>query len=318
VQLGYFLSAISKPMMAAFIYPLWIFFARTTDRLGKGLRTAARDALISDESSHENKGKVFGFHRSLDTIGAVLGPSIALAFLYYYPGKYQLLFILAFLPGLLAIVLTLFIKEKKKPALPKSKLVSKKFFDIFSYWKHSNPSYKKLITGLLLFALFNSSDVFLLLKMKTSGLNDTSVIGVYIFYNIVYALLSYPMGILADKLGMKKIFLSGLFIFSIVYAGFAVSSSVYVFLSLFFLYGLYAAATEGISKAWITNIVNRNETASAIGTYTGLQSICALIASSLTGLLWITLGANVTFIITAAFTLLVILYLFNSPTAIDK
>jgi MFS family permease len=125
------------------------------------------------------------------------------------------------------------------------------------------------------------------------------------------------MGILADKLGMKKIFLSGLFVFSMVYAGFAVSSSVYVFLSLFFLYGLYAAATEGISKAWISNIVDRNETASAIGTYTGLQSICALIASSLTGLLWITLGANVTFIITAAFTLLVILYLFNSPT-VDK
>ena len=318
VQLGYFLSAISKPMMAAFIYPLWIFFARTTDRLGKGLRTAARDAILSDESSLENKGKVFGFHRSLDTIGAVLGPSLALLFLYYYPGKYQLLFILAFLPGLAAITLTLLIKEKKKPVLLKSKLVSKKFFDIFSYWKHSNSSYKKLITGLLLFALFNSSDVFLLLKMKTSGLNDTSVIGVYIFYNIVYALLSYPMGILADKLGMKKIFLSGLFIFSMVYTGFAVSSSMYFFLSLFFLYGLYAAATEGISKAWISNIVDRNETASAIGTYTGLQSICALIASSLTGLLWITLGAKVTFIITAAFTLLVILYLFNFPTVIDK
>jgi MFS family permease len=109
-----------------------------------------------------------------------------------------------------------------------------------------------------------------------------------------------------------------LFIFSIVYAGFAVSSSVYIFLSLFFLYGLYAAATEGISKAWITNIVNRNETASAVGTFTGLQSICALIASSLTGLLWITLGANVTFLITATFTLLVIFYLFNFPTAIDK
>src|SRR6476619_6659995 len=97
IQLGYALSAISKPMMAVFIYPLWIFLARTTDRFGKGIRTAARDAMRSDESTPENKGKVFGFHRSMDTFGAVLAPSIALVFLYYYPQQYKLLFFLAFL-----------------------------------------------------------------------------------------------------------------------------------------------------------------------------------------------------------------------------
>ncbi|MDQ6890948.1 MAG: MFS transporter, partial [Bacteroidota bacterium] len=92
VQLGYGLSAISKPMMAAFVYPLWIFFVRTVDRLGKGIRTGARDAMLSDECTKENKGKVFGFHRSLDTMGAVLGPAIALAYLYYHPGNYKTLF----------------------------------------------------------------------------------------------------------------------------------------------------------------------------------------------------------------------------------
>ena len=315
VQAGYALSAISKPLMAVFIYPIWIFFARTIDRLGKGIRTAARDAMLSDESLPENKGRVFGFHRSMDTVGAVLGPALALAFLYYYPGKYKLLFLIAFLPGCAAIIATLLIKEKKKKQVPKGDQQPVKFFAIFNYWKKGNPAYKRLIIGLLFFALFNSSDFFLLLKMKSEGLGDTAVIGIYIFYNLVYALFSLPAGVLADRFGMKKIFLSGIFIFSIVYAGFAINTSLYLYFTLFFLYGIYAAATEGISKAWISNLVKKNETASAIGTYTGLQSICSLVASSLTGFLWMTLGATITFFATAAVAILVIIYLAILPVA---
>ena len=308
VQFGYALSAISKPMMAAFIYPLWIFFARTIDRLGKGIRTGARDAMLSDECVAENKGKVFGFHRSMDTMGAVLGPAIALVYLYYHPANYKTLFIIAFFPGVAAILFTLFIKEKNRrneTEIPKEK----NFFVVFSYWKQSSTEYKRLLIGLLLFATFNSSDVFLLLRMKESGLADTAVIGVYIFYNLVFALLAYPVGILADKIGLKKVFLAGLFVFAIVYAGFAVNNNLIIFFVLFFLYGLYAAATEGISKAWISNIVSGNETATAIGTFSGLQSICALLASSLTGFLWYKFGSVTTFTITTVVTLLVILYL---------
>lgn len=112
VQLGYSLSAISKPMMAAFAYPLWVLFTRTTDRLGKGIRTGARDAILSDETTPEHKGKVFGFHRGFDTMGAVLGPLTALLFLQYYPGSYQTLFFIAFIPGAGAILLTLLVTEK--------------------------------------------------------------------------------------------------------------------------------------------------------------------------------------------------------------
>ena len=313
VQLGYALSAISKPMMAVFIYPLWIFFARTIDRLGKGIRTGARDAMLSDECLKENKGKVFGFHRSMDTMGAVLGPAIALLYLYYYPANYKTLFIIAFFPGGIAILFTLFIKEKKRQPItdiPKAK----NFFVVFSYWKQSSGEYKRLLIGLLLFATFNSSDVFLLLRMKESGLADTAVIGVYIFYNLAFALLAYPVGVLADKLGLKKVFLAGLFVFAIVYAGFAVNNNLIIFFVLFFLYGLYAAATEGISKAWISNIVSKHETATAIGTYSGLQSICTLLASSLTGFLWFRFGSVTTFTITASVTLLVILYLVQGPS----
>ncbi len=113
MQLGYVLSAISKPMMAIFIYPIWIFFARTIDRFGKGIRTGARDAILSDEATPQTKGKVFGFHRSMDTIGAVIGPSLALAYLYFYPQHYRTLFLIAFVPGLFAVLVSFFLKNKK-------------------------------------------------------------------------------------------------------------------------------------------------------------------------------------------------------------
>lgn len=311
IQLGYTLSAISKPMMAMFVYPLWIFFARTLDRLGKGVRTAARDAMLSDEATPATKGRVFGFNRSMDTLGAVIGPAIALVFLYYFPDNYRSLFLWSIIPGLLVILLTRVIKEKK--ASQSSQTNTKRSLgDVFAfvgYWKNSSAEYKKLVTGLLLFALFNSSDVFLLLKMKETGLNDTAILGVYIFYNLMYAIFAYPVGALADKIGLKNIFLAGLAVFACVYIGFAFNKNLVVFFMLFILYGLYAAATDGISKAWITNIVDKKDIATAIGTYTGFQSICAFIASSLCGLLWFKFGAKATFLITAGITLLVIIYL---------
>jgi sugar phosphate permease len=115
VQVGYAFSAISRPMMAVFIYPLWIFFARIIDRFGKGLRTGARDAILSDEATAKTKGKVFGFHRSMDTLGAVLGPTLALLYLYFYPEDYKTLFFIAFIPGLLAVGTSFLLKEKKEP-----------------------------------------------------------------------------------------------------------------------------------------------------------------------------------------------------------
>jgi MFS family permease len=306
VQLGYTLSALSKPMLAFFINPIWVFFSRTTDRLGKGIRTGARDALLSDEATSKTKGKIFGFHRSMDTLGAVIGPAIALIYLYFNPSQYKNLFLLAFIPGLLAILSTLFLKQKNNPAPKEKQKVS--FFSFLNYWKQSDIRYRKLVIGLLVFALFNSSDVFLLLKVKEAGINDTYVIGIYIFYNLIYSLSAFPMGLLADKLGMKKIFITGLIIFSIVYAGMGITSELWWFVILFLLYGIYAAATEGIAKAWISNISDKKDTATAIGTYTGFQSICSLFASSFTGLIWYQWGSTTAFIGTAVVTFLVIVY----------
>lgn len=311
VRIGYAFSSISKPMMAVFTFPIWIFFARTIDRFGKGIRTGARDAILSDEATPETKGTVFGLHRSMDTLGAVMGPALALLYLYYYPQQYKTLFYIAFIPGLLAVLTTFLLKDKRKTQ-PVHK-VSTPFFSFLHYWKVSPIAYKKLVGGLLVFTLFNSSDVFLLLKAKQAGLTDTMVIGVYIFYNLVYALCAFPVGVLADKLGLKRIFVSGLAVFAIVYFGMSVSTNLYLFFALFFLYGVYASATEGISKAWISNITSSKNTATAIGTYSGLQSICTMLASSLTGLIWYTFGASAAFLTTAIAAILVMVYMITLP-----
>ncbi|WHF51568.1 MFS transporter [Chryseobacterium gotjawalense] len=311
VKIGYAFSAVSKPMMAIFTYPLLIFFSRTLDRFGKGIRTAARDALLSDEATAETKGQIFGFHRSMDTLGAVIGPSLALIYLYFYPQNYRTLFFIAFIPGLLAVLASFLLKDKHpKDIKPKS---AASFFSFINYWKVSPPEYKKLVIGLLAFTLFNSSDIFLLLKAKQSGLDDTMVIAVYIFYNLIYAFFSFPIGILADKIGLKKILISGLLLFSAVYFGMSVNTNLYVFFGLFSLYGIYAAATNGISTAWISNISDRKDTATAIGTFSGFQSICTMLASSFAGLIWFQFGAPATFLISAFATLIVVLYLLTIP-----
>ena len=306
IQLGYSLSAISKPMMILFIYPTWIFFARTIDRFGKGLRTGARDAMLTDEATPQTKGKVFGFHRSMDTFGAVLGPLVALVYLYFRPDDYKTLFLIAFLPGLAAVASTFLIKDKKQ-VQPTVK-ISTPFFSFLKYWKISSPMYRKVVFGLLAFALFNSSDMLLLLKVKQSGMADTQVIGLYIFYNLIYALAAFPIGMIADKFSLKSVFISGLVLFAVVYLGMALTANIYIYLLLFFLYGIYAAATEGISKAWISNISNPKDTATAIGTFAGFQSLAAMIASSLAGLLWYWFGVETAFIATSVVTLLVVIY----------
>ena len=305
VKLGYFLSALSKPMMAVFVYPLWIFFARTLDRLGKGVRTAARDALLSQEATRETKGRVFGFHRGMDTLGATIGPALALLFLYYYPGHYKTIFYLAFIPGIISVLLIFLLKEKKQPV---STIQKGNFFSFFRYYKIATPEYKKLVTGLLLLALFNSSDIFLLLKTKEATGDDITTIAAYVFYNLVYALFSWPLGALADKLSFRKIFLTGLLLFAIVYGVFAFGPSTPMIFILFFIYGIYAAATEGITKAWITNIAHNENTATAIGFYTSCESICTLIASVVAGIIWSGFGSFYTFFITAIVAIIVLIY----------
>lgn len=305
IKWGYFLSAISKPMMAVFIYPLWIFFARTLDRLGKGLRTAARDALLSQNATKETKATVFGFHRSMDTLGAAIGPALALLFLILWPGQYKTIFLIAFIPGLISVALIFLLKENRAPV---STLGKGNFFSFFKYWKLASGDYKRLVVGLLFLALFNSSDVFLLLKTREVTGSDPLTIGAYILYNLVFALSSYPLGAMADRIGIKKVFMGGLVLFTLVYLIFGMTNSTIVIFSAFVIYGIYAAATEGIIKAWISNMAHSTNTATAVGFYTSCESICSLLASVIAGVLWNNFGSSFTFLATSTMAFLVIIY----------
>lgn len=310
VQFGYALSGISRPLMAIFTFPLWVIFARTLDRFGKGIRTGARDAILSDEATPETKGKVFGFHRSMDTLGAVLGPALALLYLYFYPENYKTLFFIAFIPSVFAVLGSLLIKESKNTVAKDNINTKVGLLSFLKYWKEAPSDYRKLMLGLLTFTLFNSSDIFLLLKAKDSGLTDTQVIGVYIFYNLIYALFAFPLGSIADKIGLKKMYVVGISIFTIVYFGVGLSNNFYVVGAMFLLYGIYSAATEGISKAWISNICEKKDTATAIGTYTAFQSILTMVASSLAGLLWYNFGPSISFIVTGFASFFVAIYIY--------
>lgn len=311
VRLGYSLSALSKPLMAAFVHPLWVLGARVTDRLGKGIRTGARDAMLSAEATPETKATVFGFHRSMDTFGAVIGPALALLFLYIYPGQYRWMFFVALIPGLMAIAATFLLKEQPLATNKAAHKPNPGFLSFLKYWKSASPVYRRLCVGLLIFALFNSSDIFLLMAVKEAGISDTWVIGVYIFYNLIYTISAYPAGILADKLGLKRIFLTGIFLFALVYGGISIAPANWTwYLALFALYGIYAACTEGVAKAWITQLCQKEDTATAIGTFTAFQSIAALGASSFAGFLWLQFGPAVTFGVTSLVALFVLCYIY--------
>ncbi len=306
VRGGYWLSAIARPLMAAFTFPVWIGASRSLDLLGKGIRTSARDALLSDESKRETKSTVFGFHRTMDTMGAVIGPSLALLYLYFFPNSYRPMFLIAFIPAVAAGVAVFFLKEKKKAVVHKKQKWS--FLSSFSYIGRSPIEYKKLLIGLLAFTLFNSSNAFLILKVKESGQSDIGAISVYIFYNFIYAAFSYPMGKLADKFGSKIIFSFGLALFALVYLGVGLNTNIYLFYVLFFLYGLYMASTEGVSRAWISNVASKEDTGSALGIYAALNSILTLLASVIAGFLWSHYSPQSTFYTTSAVTVAVLIY----------
>lgn len=306
VRLGYFLSGISKPMMALWSFPAWIFAARSADKLGKGIRTASRDAILSDEATHGTKGRVFGFHRTMDTLGAAVGPSLALVLIYFFPGQYRMMFLISVIPVMIGVGLTYLMREREHAPHPERQYT---ILAVFTYFRDSTPAFRRLTIGILLFSLFNSSDLFLLMRIKAATHNDQYVIGAYIFYNLVYALASLPLGAAGDRFGLRPTYIVGLFLFAGVYALIAIGSSMTIFACAFLLYGLYSAATEGISKALVTSLVPASETASAIGSLSGLTSLMALAASILTGIMWDQVSATIALLVSASGALVAAVYL---------
>ncbi len=312
VVLGYGISALSKPLPGIFQNIPIVLTSRVSDRVGKGIRTAPRDALLASYSDG-NSGAVFGFHRAMDTLGAAIGPVIALILLYYFPNNFQLIFLVAFVPSVIAVAFTLLVKDKPGSSKAKSKK------NYLEFWKSAPKEYKKILLLITTFSLVNSSDVFLILKSKDISQSSSLAIFGYVFYNLIYAAASYPLGGLSDKLGKQKVFSFGLIIFSAVYFGFALVPNINFIWVLFALYGIYAASTEGVSKAWISDLIPNEQRGSAIGLLTMLSSFAIMFGSFLTGVLWDKFGSEIPFIISAIISLIIgITILFTANKQINK
>jgi MFS family permease len=303
VVIGYSLSALSKPLPGIFPNIPSVFVSRIADRTGKGIRTAPRDALLGTYSKG-NSGAVFGFHRGMDTFGAAIGPAVALVLLHFFPDNFQLIFLIAFVPSVIAVAFTLLVKDKSVDAKSRSKK------NYFEFWKSTPKTYKKIILLIVIFSFVNSSDVFLILKSRDISASSSLAILGYIFYNIIYAGASYPLGGLSDKYGKRIIFSLGLIIFSSVYFGFALLPDIGFIWVFFALYGIYAASTEGVSKAWVSDLIPDAQKGSGIGLLTMLSSFAVMLGSFTAGILWDQFGPTVPFMLSAIVSLIISFFIF--------
>lgn len=287
--LGYSFSALTKVLLIIATSWSWVLGGRIGDRFGKGIRTAPRDALIADSADPGRKGTAFGFHRMMDTLGAVIGIMLAYYLFTQYKGEYRFVFIWSMLPAALGVLVLFFIKEKK------DKLIVKESKSIDLRWSVLDPKLKRFLIVVFLFALGNSSNQFLLLRANDFGFNPGTVILLYLVYNLFYFLSSYPAGVLSDKIGRRTLLVLGYAFYGSVYLGFAlVHSGQYLWL-LFAVYGLYIGLTEGVEKALIADIAPSHQKATIIGLHATLVGVGLLPASFVAGLLWKYLGPQYTF-----------------------
>jgi len=291
VTLGYTFSAFSKGIIGLASSWLLVLFSRFLDRLGKGLRTGARDALLLQNTNEKNKGFIFGFHRSLDSAGAVLGPILGLIFIYLFANNLRLIFYLATIPGFFAVLLLILLVSEKKEVKTSTK-TSQKFSFSFRFL---NPKVKLFLLISFIFALGNSSDAFLILRAKNLGLTTQLAVAAYVLYNLVQTLLGTYLGKLSDKIGHRKMFAFGLLVFSFVYFSFGVIKKSLFLWFLFPIYGIYIAATDGVSKAYLGEFISEKEAGSVYGLYQMLLALASFFASFFGGILWTKIGPQATF-----------------------
>jgi MFS family permease len=278
VALGYGISSVSKPLIGlATSWPLALA-GRFVDRVGKGIRTSPRDALIAADTPPEIRGRAFGFHRAADTAGAVVGPLLGLALYEALDHRLRPLFLVAFVPAAISVALIALVRERpmapevrERPKVPISDLPR-------GYWR--------VVALLSLFALVNFTDALLILRASELGLGFVSIVLAYTLYNVVYATLSFPAGALSDRVPRRLVFAGGLGVFAVAYAGLGiVDDATWVWL-LLPLYGAYTALTDGVGKAWISDLLPDTAMGTGLGLYQGITGAGAVVAGVWAGLAW--------------------------------
>ncbi|NWF55261.1 MAG: MFS transporter [Syntrophaceae bacterium] len=290
VVFGYTLSTLTRPLVGAAATGWQVLLIRFLDRVGKGLRTSPRDALIADSTLEKDHGKAFGFQRSLDHAGAVLGPLVAFLLLAYVTQEYRTLFLLAYIPGTIALIFLIFgVQEKKaSPAATSSSplRLTRGPFD---------RRFKTFLLAIILFSLGNSSDAFLLLKAKDAGISVPHLPILWMALHISKSLTTTPGGALSDRYGRKNMILLGWVLYGIVYGGFSLAQTPEMVWVLFAVYGLYYGLTEGGERALVANLVLPHSRGTAYGIYHFSIGLSTLPASLLMGFLWETFGAETAF-----------------------
>jgi MFS family permease len=284
--LGYATSAVGKGVL--YLAGSWtmVFGGRLLDRIGKGIRTAPRDALIAEHAMPGGAGKAFGLHRAMDTIGAAIGVILAWWFLTVKPGDYASVILWSVIPAVLGVVLLFFVTE------PRQSTSSRKPLSLAS-WYALPPGLKRFLAVALLFTLGNSSNTFLLLRAADFGYSPATIILLYLVYNLAYAGISYPAGRWSDRIGRRRVVTAGYLLYAVVYAGFAFAGETgkdWIPWALFIIYGFYSGATDGVEKALITELAPAGLRASTIGLHAMIVGIGLFPASLLAGILWSALG----------------------------
>ena len=285
--LGYSISTIAKPFM--YLATSWgsVLAIRFGDRLGKGIRTPSRDALIADSVSAQERGRGFGLHRAMDTTGAVLGLALAAVIIYLVQGgglelslkTYQWLIVVGVVPAVLSVVVLLsFVHERKPPPparqLPRIRLAG---FDT---------RFKLFLIVMAIFTLGNSSDFFVILRAQNLGASVIYVVLMLVVFNLTYALTALPAGVLSDRLGRRGLIAAGWFIYALVYLGFALASEPWQVWLLFAGYGVYYGMVEGVARAFVADLVPVEKRGTAYGLYHGVVGLALLPASLIAGWLW--------------------------------
>ncbi len=288
---GYAISTLAKPFLYFASTWGWVLGVRISDRVGKGIRTAPRDALMAGSVDENQRGLAFGLHRAGDTAGAFTGLAIA-AFIIWLSQEgstqltratFQTIVLVSVLPALLAVlVLAFLIREvtgKTKATVP-----------VFSL-EGLDTRFKTFLVAAVLFTIGNSSDAFIILRGQERGLSVLQVMGMLLTFNAVYTVLAGPLGALSDRIGRRKLILTGWLAYGLVYLGFALAQTGLHVWVLFGLYGVYYAMTEGVAKAFVADLVPAERRGTAYGLYNAALALTALPASLLAGVLWQGIGS---------------------------
>ena len=297
---GYSIASLIRPVLALATAAWHVLALRFIDRLGKGLRSAPRDAMIADAAPRESRGLAFGFHRAMDHTGAIVGSLIAAWLVSLFHNDYRRIFWVAAIPGLVTLLILIFVVQEKPRAAASANAAAPFSFDLSAF----PPPFKYFLGVLLLFTLSNSSDAFLLLRAKESGISAVMIPLLWAVLHVSKTVSSIIGGGLSDRFGRRKLIISGWLLYAVIYLGFALTVSSAMMWGLFIIYGVYFGLTEGVEKALVADLVPHETRGTAFGFYNLVIGLGSLPASLLLGLLWQNFGAAFALIVSAGISLL--------------